>query len=89
MIRPYLDTLEKFWYYMPPASVYGQRGIPDFVCCDKGMFIAIEAKSPRKGAKGLTPLQLIVRRNILTACGKHFVVHDEESLEKFKTYIKR
>ena len=33
------------WYFMPPANGYGRTGIPDFVCCVNGKFLAIEAKA--------------------------------------------
>lgn len=29
---------------MPSASQYGTNGIPDFICCRRGKFLAIEAK---------------------------------------------
>lgn len=32
------------WYFMPVPTGYGVQGIPDFICCAQGMFIAIEAK---------------------------------------------
>jgi hypothetical protein len=33
------------WYAMPHGAGYGNAGIPDFLCCHKGKFIAIEAKA--------------------------------------------
>ena len=44
-IRTVLDTLPGCWYFMPAASVYGRRGVPDFVGLWHGRFFAIEAKS--------------------------------------------
>ena len=32
------------WYFMPVPSGYGVMGIPDFIVCHKGKFIAIETK---------------------------------------------
>ena len=32
------------YYFMPVQSGYGKRAL-DFICCYKGLFIAIEAKS--------------------------------------------
>ena len=32
------------WYFMPVSAGYGKHGIPDFVCCLYGRFLAIEAK---------------------------------------------
>ena len=36
------------WYFMPVPTGYGRRGIPDFICCVKGRFLAIEAKADGK-----------------------------------------
>lgn len=33
------------YYFMPSANGYGRAGIPDFVCCVNGRFLAIEAKA--------------------------------------------
>jgi 4-aminobutyrate aminotransferase-like enzyme len=34
------------WYYQPVQNGMGRVGIPDFICCWHGMFIAIETKAP-------------------------------------------
>lgn len=33
-----------WWYFMPAAGAFGKSGIPDFICCKDGKFLAIEAK---------------------------------------------
>lgn len=33
------------WYFMPVPTGYGRQGIPDFICCAWGVFIAIETKA--------------------------------------------
>lgn len=33
------------YYFMPSANRFGKSGIPDFICCCRGIFIAIEAKA--------------------------------------------
>ena len=37
------------YYAMPIGTGYGNSGIPDFLCCVRGRFLAIEAKAG-KGA---------------------------------------
>lgn len=36
------------WYFMPSANGFGKVGVPDFICCWQGRFLAIEAKAPGK-----------------------------------------
>lgn len=72
------------WYYMPAASVYGRRGVPDFVCCLRGRFIGIEAKREDVGAKGLSPMQVVESRGILSAGGEYMVVWDDETLQSMQ-----
>lgn len=38
------------WFYMPVQNGMGTTGIPDFVCCWNGRFLAIETKAPGKRA---------------------------------------
>jgi hypothetical protein len=54
------------WFYMPVQNGYGKVGIPDFICCFNGKFLAIEAKAPGKES-ALTPNQ----RNVLEAIDDH------------------
>ena len=43
------------YYAMPMGTGYGNSGVPDFLCCVNGKFVAIEAKA----GKGMaTALQL-------------------------------
>lgn len=42
------------YYFMPAANGFGRVGIPDFICCWKGRFLAIETKAP--GKRGSTTI---------------------------------
>lgn len=44
------------WYYCPMQNGMGVVGIPDFICCWNGKFLAIETKAPGK-IKNVTPNQ--------------------------------
>ena len=46
-IRRWLDA-RGIWYCMPIGTGLGRSGVPDFVCCWNGRFLAIEAKAPGK-----------------------------------------
>ena len=39
------------WYYMPVQNGMGVSGIPDFIACIDGKFIAIETKAPGKESR--------------------------------------
>lgn len=36
------------WYCMPMGTGFGTSGVPDFICCVAGRFLAIETKAPGK-----------------------------------------
>ena len=64
------------YYAMPIGTGYGNSGVPDFICCVKGHFLAIEAKS---GKNTPTALQ---QKNILQIreCGGTSLVINEANL---------
>lgn len=75
------------WYCMPMGQLYGKRGVPDFVACINGRFLAVEAKA----AKGKpSPAQLLESRRIRDAGGMTLFCYPdtlpllEEVLEKWK-----
>jgi hypothetical protein len=49
------------YYAMPIGTGYGNSGVPDFLCCVNGKFVAIEAKAGKGQATALQlkNLQLI------------------------------
>ena len=63
------------YYAMPHGAGYGNAGVPDFLCCVRGYFLAIEAK-----AKGGKPTALQVRNmdDIRKAGGVSLVVDEPE-----------
>lgn len=65
------------YYAMPMGTGYGNSGVPDFLVCLGGEFLAIEAKA----GKGIpTALQEKNLRDIEKAGGRALVVN-EETLE--------
>lgn len=67
------------WFYMPMQNGLGVVGIPDFICCVRGLFLGIETKAPGK-RDNLSPNQLARREEILAAGGEYHVVDDPEQL---------
>lgn len=56
-VKAKIDAILKkynVYYFKPRGTGMGRSGIPDYVCCFYGHFIAIEAKTV---GKGLTALQ--------------------------------
>lgn len=49
-VKYYLNSLGKdCWWYCPVPMGYGKRGVPDFIICYKGFFLAPETKRAKGG----------------------------------------
>ena len=72
------------WYFMPVSNGMGQVGIPDFICCYQGRFVAIETKAPGK-ISNTTANQDRVISEIKLAGGSAVVV---DNVEQVKAYFK-
>jgi pantoate kinase len=72
-IRKILDA-EGVYYAMPIGTGYGNSGVPDFLCCIGGRFVAIEAKA---GKGTTTALQDANIQRIRDAKGAAIVLNEE------------
>ena len=63
------------YYAMPIGTGYGNSGVPDFLCCVNGNFLAIEAKA---GKGTTTALQDKNLRDIKMAGGTAAVIAEEQ-----------
>jgi len=70
------------WFFMPMQNGFGVVGIPDFICCWKGQFLAIETKAPGKRAD-TTPNQERKIQEIKDHGGWALVVDDAKQLIEF------
>ncbi len=70
------------WFFMPVSNGMGQVGIPDIICCYKGIFIAVETKAPGK-RMNTTPNQDRVIQEIQNADGWAIVVDNVDQLHEF------
>jgi len=77
-VREYLRA-NNVWFFQPVSNGMGQVGIPDFICCFNGWFLAIETKAPGK-LKGVTPNQQRVIDEIKSHGGLAVVVDSVDSL---------
>lgn len=72
------------YYVMPIGTGYGNSGVPDFLCCVNGHFLAIEAKA---GKGTTTALQEKNLREIKEAGGTAAVIN-ETTLDYLEQLIK-
>jgi len=72
------------YYAMPIGTGYGNSGVPDFLCCVNGWFIAIEAKA---GNNRPTALQEKNMADIDRAGGFSVVIY-EDNLKVLEGLIK-
>jgi pantoate kinase len=70
------------YYAMPMGTGYGNSGVPDFLCCVNGKFLAIEAKA---GKGTTTALQEKNLKSIRESGGLTAVIYETNiaDLEKF------
>ena len=75
------------YYAMPIGTGYGNSGVPDFLCCVNGLFLAIEAKA---GKGTTTALQEKNLQNIKAAGGTATVINEDtiDYLEKLIQLMK-
>ncbi|MFZ9972161.1 MAG: VRR-NUC domain-containing protein [Sedimenticolaceae bacterium] len=73
--RKAVDILKKAgaYYFFPATGGYGRSGVPDIVCCWRGMFIGIECKAGKNTTTALQEKELELIRN---AGGCAFVVNE-------------
>lgn len=72
-IRKILEE-SKAYFAMPIGTGYGNSGVPDFLICNRGGFIAIEAKA---GKGKTTALQESHLAKIRDAGGIAIVINEE------------
>jgi Holliday junction resolvase len=71
------------YYAMPIGTGYGSSGVPDFLCCVNGHFLAIEAKA----GKGTTTALQDKNIREIKECGGTAAVIAEEQLEYLEQLI--
>lgn len=72
------------YYAMPIGTGYGNAGVPDFLCCVDGKFLAIEAKA---NGGTTTALQDKNLRDIETAGGITCIIR-EDNIAALGGYLK-
>jgi len=62
------------YYVMPIGTGYGNSGVPDFLCCVNGQFLAIEAKAGKNKPTALQEQNILRIRH---AGGVALVVNED------------
>ena len=71
------------YYAMPMGTGYGSSGVPDFLCCVNGEFLAIEAKA----GKGETTALQDKNLKEINAAGGYTLVIRETNIDYLKEVI--
>lgn len=67
-------TERSIYYFMPATGGYGRSGVPDFIVCIRGKFLALECKA--NGNKP-TPLQEREMESICRSGGCAHVINED------------
>jgi hypothetical protein len=80
------DLLTKYnvYYAMPIGTMYGNSGVPDFLCCIQGHFLAIEAKA----GKGKTTALQDKNLHLVEKAGGTSLVIREDTLDLLEWKLK-
>jgi pantoate kinase len=72
------------YYAMPIGTGYGNSGVPDFLCCVNGKFVAIEAKA----GKGLATALQIKNLDQVHKAGGYACIINETNFSYLEAVIK-
>ena len=71
------------YYAMPVGTGHGKSGVPDFLCCVSGYFLAIEAKAGKGTTTALQDREIAA---IFDAGGTALIIN-ENNLDELNNYI--
>lgn len=71
------------YYAMPIGTGYGNSGVPDFLCCVNGKFVAIEAKA----GKGVATALQLKNLEAIDASGGYACIIREDNLQYLENII--
>lgn len=71
------------YYAMPIGTGYGNSGVPDFLCCVSGFFVAIEAKA----GKGVATALQLKNLDEIDRSGGYAMIIREDNLQYLTNII--
>jgi pantoate kinase len=72
------------YYAMPIGTGYGNSGVPDFLCCVNGKFVAIEAKA----GKGVATALQLKNLSEINKAGGYTCIINETNFSYLEAVIK-
>lgn len=72
------------WYFCPVSNGMGTHGIPDFIVCYLGQFVAIECKAGNGTTTALQDMQL----NAIAASGGRIRIVNEDDIDRVRYLLK-
>ena len=72
------------YYAMPMGTGFGNSGVPDFLCCVNGKFVAIEAKA----GKGVATALQLKNLGEINKAGGYTCIINETNLNYLEAVIK-
>ena len=78
-IKAYLKTIDSLFFFKEHGGLYGTAGVPDIICCYKGLFIAFEVKTEDGKA---TALQDATIKRIKKAGGIAEIVRSVDEVKR-------
>lgn len=82
-VKKLLDEAGAYWYMVVPTG-YGRRGVPDFLVCHKGRFLAVETK--RGSISDPSPHQAREMKSI-GAAGGHALLINADNLNELEEWL--
>jgi pantoate kinase len=76
-------TEHNVYYAMPMGTGYGNSGVPDFLCCVNGKFVAIEAKA----GKGMATALQLKNLSEINKAGGYTCIINETNLDYLTNVI--
>lgn len=77
-VQKYLNSKGAYCFKVH-GSIYMKSGIPDIICCYKGLFIGIECKI---GKNKMSDTQISHQKQIIKAKGIHILAYNLEDVKK-------
>ena len=78
-VKAVLESLGAY-YTMPLGAGFGVAGVPDFLCCVDGVFLAVETKAGKGKTTALQDRQL----GAITTAGGHALVIRETNINELE-----